>query len=464
MLFDGHEIPRAWRVGDFELEVGSSRVAGWTARPGCFAGSPARPGCTCRAPSRPSTRASTSIPRHEPSHTAWRSSPRSPSSDGDQPRRRTATTPGVALGDTVPLPFAVARADLQEIVSLGRGVRDWLDSDPRAGGYAVEFSELTVSLADARVIDGSVNTQSPARTAARSRSSSKVRARHLLARADAPAVDCDRDGEAARWNHGCRLVRAGHDRPRADRAVSHLRLLRRRARPGLRTLASRRHRPSHRGHGLRARPEHDDEPHAVVAGVARAHPRCRHGDSREVRPDPCNTGYLRGHYTYDNAIVVNSGFFGSLYLAKPVTFGALSPLGQTFTFAAGAMDVWYSRDRPRRARDETTTLPYDAVCAGRRNRRVRRRSPPSRSARPRPRRRRRPREQRDQLGRAHPARRGSHRMVRDLRTRYLYLPAGPYASFSPVATGTFAGPSINWFPMRAWPGSRLHVAGISFRA
>ena len=46
-------------------------------------------------------------------------------------------------------------------------------------------------------------------------------------------------------------------------------------------------------------------------------------------PDPCNTGYLRGHYTYDNAIVVNSGFFGSLYLAKPVTFGALSPLGQT---------------------------------------------------------------------------------------------------------------------------------------
>ena len=88
-------------------------------------------------------------------------------------------------------------------------------------------------------------------------------------------------------------------------------------------------------------------------------------------PDPCNTGYLRGHYTSDNAIVVNSGFFGSLYLAKPVTFGALSPLGQTFTFAAGAMDVSYSQIVRGELRDGTTTLPYDAVCAGRRNRRVR---------------------------------------------------------------------------------------------
>jgi hypothetical protein len=67
----------------------------------------------------------------------------------------------VALGDTISLDLAVDRAALQEIVDLGRGVCDWLDSDPRAARFPVVFSDLTVSLTEAerglgRVVDGSV--------------------------------------------------------------------------------------------------------------------------------------------------------------------------------------------------------------------------------------------------------------------------------------------------------------------
>ena len=181
-------------------------------------------------------------------------------------------------------------------------------------------------------------------------------------------------------------------------------------------------------------------------------------------PDPCNTGYLRGHYTYDNAIVVNSGFFGSLYLAKPVTFGALSPLGQTFTFAAGAMDVWYSQIVRGELRDGRTTLPYDAVCDGRRNRRVR---TPIAVVSIQP-----------DLDLAGAVDHGNNVISWGELTRhgdeviawsgifgpgYLYLPAGPYASFSPVATGAFAGPSINSVPDASLAElEAYHVAGISF--
>ena len=88
-------------------------------------------------------------------------------------------------------------------------------------------------------------------------------------------------------------------------------------------------------------------------------------------PDPCNTGYLRGHYTYSDAIVISTGFFGSFYLAERVSFGAINPLGQTFTFDDGAMDVWYSQIVRGELRNGWTDLPVDAVCEGKPGRRVR---------------------------------------------------------------------------------------------
>jgi hypothetical protein len=88
-------------------------------------------------------------------------------------------------------------------------------------------------------------------------------------------------------------------------------------------------------------------------------------------PDPCNTGYLRGHYTCGHAIVISSGFFGSLYLTERVTFGAINPLGQTFTFADGAIDIWYSQIAGGVLRDGWRELPVDAVCERKPGRRVR---------------------------------------------------------------------------------------------
>ena len=46
---------------------------------------------------------------------------------------------------------------------------------------------------------------------------------------------------------------------------------------------------------------------------------------------------------------------------------------------------------------------------------------------------------------------------------YVYLPAGPYESFSPVATGTFSGPAIDSIPDASLAELEAHhVAGVSF--
>ena len=466
MLFDGHEIPRAWRVGDFELEVAELTrgrldretgllrgVAGkaWLHLP--CAQPPIHPGIHAHPEARALTHSLQVVT--EVLH------PQTEISLADAQRLR----PGVALGDTVPLPFAVDRADLQEIVSLGRGVRDWLDSDPRAGGYAVEFSELTISLADARVIDGSVKytVAGPYRgpieividgfvlvisslelTPHRSTATATVRLPGGITDADScgPATidlgqialspTCDYYVDAPDQAYGPWLL---GDTGLVIEGTGYVLDLSTTTSPAPWS-------PAWRG---------------LTLGTGTA-------TGEKYVPDPCNTGYLRGHYTYDNAIVVNSGFFGSLYLAKPVTFGALSPLGQTFTFAAGAMDVWYSQIVRGELRDGTTTLPYDAVCAGRRNRRVR---TPIAAVSIQP-----------DLDLAGAVDHGNNVISWGELTRhgeeviawsgifgpgYLYLPAGPYASFSPVATGAFAGPSINSVPDASLAElEAYHVAGISF--
>ena len=45
-------------------------------------------------------------------------------------------------------------------------------------------------------------------------------------------------------------------------------------------------------------------------------------------PDPCNTGYLRGDFTFADAVIVASGFTGSLDLAAPVMFTASTHSGR----------------------------------------------------------------------------------------------------------------------------------------
>jgi hypothetical protein len=164
--------------------------------------------------------------------------------------------------------------------------------------------------------------------------------------------------------------------------------------------------------------------------------------------------------------VVGSGFYASLALAKPVSFTAINPLGQTFTFDAGSMIIWSSRIAGGELTDGSTELPTDAVCV-------------------------------DQLGRpvvipldaiaiqpdldlAGVLDYGNRRISWGELTHhgqevmawtgicgagYLYLPAGAYESFCPMSTGVFSGVAINSVADASLAElAAQHVAGVSFPA
>ena len=181
-------------------------------------------------------------------------------------------------------------------------------------------------------------------------------------------------------------------------------------------------------------------------------------------PDPCNTGYLRGHYTYDHANVVSSGFFGSIYLASPVSFNAINPLGQSFTFNDAAMDIWYSKIVRGELKNGWTDLPVDAVTERAPGRRVR---TPIDVVSIQP-----------DLDLAGALDHGGREISWGELTHhgdevvawtgvfgrgYLYLPAGPVPSYSPVAGGTFSGPSISSVVDASLAELEAHqVAGVTF--
>ena len=378
--------------------------------------------------------------------------------------------PDVALGDTIALDLAVDRAGLQGIVDLGRGVRDWLDSNPRAARFLVEFSDLTVSLEEARegpgrVIDGSViyPVAGPYRgpieididgfvlvisslelSLHRSTATAEVRLPGGITDVEScgPAtIDlglitmspaCDFYVDAPDQAYGPWLL---GDTGMVIEGTGYV--------LDLSTVTSPAPwSPAWRGLALRA-------------GTA---------TGEKYVPDPCNTGYLRGHYTYSDAIVISSGFFGSFYLAEQVTFEAINPLGQTFAFDDGAMDVWYSRIVRGELKNGWTELPVDAVCEGTPGHRVK--TPISVvSIQP-------------DLDLAGAIDHGTREISWGELTHhgdevvawtgifgpgYLYLPAGPDESFSPVATGTFSGPAISSVPDASLAELEVHhVAGVSF--
>ncbi len=352
--------------------------------------------------------------------------------------------PDAAIGDTISLNLAVDRAVLQGIVERGRGVRDWFDSDPRANRFAVEFSDLTVNLEEAErgvgrvveglvtypvagplrrpieiVIDGFVLVLSSLGLSPRgSTAVAQVQLPGGLTDVDSckPAsIDlgritispsCDFYVDAPGQAYGPWLL---GDTGMVIEGTGYVLDLSTATSPAPWS-------PAWRG---------------LVLGAGTA-------TGEKYVPDPCNTGYLRGHYTYNNAIVVSSGFFGSLYLAEQVTFAAINPLGQTFAFNDGAMDVWYSRIVRGELKNGWTELPIDAVCERRPGRRVK---TPIDVVSIQP-----------DLDLAGALDHGMREISWGELTRhgdevvawtgifgpgYLYLPAGPDESFSPVATGTF---------------------------
>ena len=327
-------------------------MAGWTARPGCFAGWPARPGCSCRAPGRRSSRVRCSPTRDEPRLTQAVQVvtellyPQTEITLADAQRLR----PGVALGDTVSLGFEVDRADLQAIARSPRRA-DWLT---RTHAPLVSPSSSAISRSALRsdgldrviegrssipiagpfrgpieiVIDGfmlviSSLELSPHRSTAAptvrlpggSRDVDSCRPATIDLGRDPLVADCDFYVDAPDQAYGPWLL--------GDTGSGH------------------------RRHRLRARPEHDAEPApGRRAGVGSCSVRGTATGENFV-PDPCNTGYLRGHYTYADAIVVSSGFFGSFYLAEPVSVQRAQP-ARPDVHVDAADGRLVQRDRPRR--------------------------------------------------------------------------------------------------------------------
>jgi hypothetical protein len=79
-------------------------------------------------------------------------------------------------------------------------------------------------------------------------------------------------------------------------------------------------------------------------------------------PDPCNTGYLRGHYTYASALITSDGFKGLIELKDPCSFRALNPRGDVVTLRAGWLDLAQSEIVTGEFGPGEIELPSDAVC------------------------------------------------------------------------------------------------------
>lgn len=163
VVFDGQEVPSSWRVGDFELDVAELTKGQWDKRASVLRGVAGKAWLSLPC-ARPPIHTGGLLEHpdlsrftHAVEVVAEVLHPQTQISLVDAQRLRA----GVALGETIDLDLTVDRDDLQGIVEVGRGVRDWLDTNPRAARFPVEFRDLTVSLETAnqglgRIVDGSV--------------------------------------------------------------------------------------------------------------------------------------------------------------------------------------------------------------------------------------------------------------------------------------------------------------------
>jgi hypothetical protein len=472
LVFHGAEIPTSWTVGGFELQIAELSAGRVDRQAGLIRGVAGRAWLWLPC-ARPPILTLPAVENagllrliHQVEVVAEVLHPQTEISLADAQQHR----PGAALGDTVSLNLVIDRTDLQTIVNLGRGVRDWLDTDPPAARFPVEFSDLTVSFEAAtpsigRVVQGSVIY--PAAGTYRGRIEidiagfevfisalelSPVRST-AVAEVRLPGGLTDVDScQPATIDLGRITISPGCD-IYVD-APGHA--------YGPWLLADTGMVISGSGYVLDLSTATSPPPWSAAWRGLVLGPGTASGE--KYVPDPCNTGYLRGHYTYTGATVISSGFFGSLSLAERISFGAINPIGQTFTFNAGTLDIWSSQIAQGELSNGWTDLPVDAVCERVPRQRVRT-----------------PIEvvsvQAD-LDLAGAVDHGNRQISWGELTRhgdevvawtgvfghgYLYLPAGPYESFSPVATGTFTGPAINSVPDASLAALEAqHIPGVSF--
>jgi hypothetical protein len=471
VILDGQEIPSHCMVGEFELQLVELTGGKRDRREGVFRGVSGRAYLRIPCARPPIFGPVLEHPdvmrlNHAVEVVSEVLHPQTQISVADAQRFR----PDVKVGETVSLGIEVDRAGLGAIVGHARGVPDWLSAVPRETGFAVDLRDVTIEvekgLGLSRIIEGDVAF--PAAGAAfrrpieitiagftltlssvelspkRATATASVQLPGGLTAADSclPATldlgiitmspRCEFYVDAPTQAYGPWLLA---DTGLIIEGTGYVLDLSSAASPAPWP-------PDWKGLWL-------------GAGTA---------TGETTIPNPCNTGYLRGHYTYDHANLVSSGFFGSIYLASQVSFDAINPLGQSFTFNDAAMDIWYSRVVRGELKDGWTDLPVDAVTE---------RSPGNRVRTPidvvsiQP-----------DLDLAGALDHGGREISWGELTHhgdevvvwtgvfgpgYLYLPAGPVPSYSPVAGGTFSGPSISSVVDASLAELEAYqVAGVSF--
>jgi len=471
VILNGHEIPSRCLVGDFELLLAELTAGELDHRGGVFRGVAGtawlRLPCA-RPPIFGPVLEHTDVMRltHAVEVVEEVLYPQTEIRIADAQRFR----PEAKVGDTVSLGIDLDRADLGAIVALGRGVPDWLSAVPRGAGFPVEFSNVTIGvekgrLGLSRILEGDVTY--PA--AGRFRRPIEITIDGFTVTLSSVELSPTKATAAASVRLPGGLTDVDSCRPAGidlgvismsprcefyidapDQAYGPWQL----ADTGLVIEGT--------GYVLDLSSAASPAPwppdwHGLRLGAGTA-------TGETTVPDPCNTGYLRGHYTFDHANVVASGFFGSIYLASPVSFNAINPMGQSFTFSDGAMDIWYSKIVRGELKNGWTDLPADAVCVGAPGNRVR---TPITVVSIQP-----------DLDLAGALDHGGREISWGELTHhgdevvawtgifgpgYLYLPAGPDPSYSPVASGTFSAPSITSVVDASLAELEAHqMAGVSF--
>jgi len=452
LTLDGHEIPARCLVGEFELLLDELTSGAFDERDGTFRGVTGTAWLQL-----PCARPPIFGPVFEHADVMRLTHAVEVVDEVLHPQTQVSLTdarrirPDVKVGETVSVGIDVDRSDLSDIVRLGRGVPDWLGSIPRAAGFAVEFSEATISVdkgrsAVAQIIKGEVRYPGPGASrrpieitiAGFTLTISSIQLTHRGATAAASVrlpgglTDVGSCRQASldlgviTMSPGCEFY---VDAP-AQRYGPWLL-----ADTGLVIEGA--------GYVLDLSSTASPAPWPpdwkglwLGAGTA---------TGETTIPNPCNSGYLRGRYTYDHANLMSSGFFGSIHLAKTVQFDALNPFGQSFSFDDGAMDIWYSKIVRGELKNGWTDLPIDAVCQGKPGRRVR---TPIDVVSIQP-----------DLDLSGAIDHGNREISWGELTHhgdevvawtgifglgYLYLPAGPRPTYCPAATGTFTGPNLDW--------------------
>ncbi|MEO8906994.1 MAG: hypothetical protein ABI310_02845, partial [Microbacteriaceae bacterium] len=159
-------LPAHWRIGEFDLLVDAQSVRGkydrehhritgasgrgWVAVPG------ARPHALI-PPVAPSKRPAASTAAFAQAVEVV-DEVRYPATQIRLAQAR-SLHPDAQPGQTISLQFDADRTQLRDIVDLGRGIGGWLDTDPPAGRFPVEFADITVDLSGiAAVVAGSVTS------------------------------------------------------------------------------------------------------------------------------------------------------------------------------------------------------------------------------------------------------------------------------------------------------------------